>query len=200
MNTMPFPIFLNLAGRTCLVIGSGAEAERKATSLRLSGAHVRRSLGFSDNLLTGAALVIIAETPLAVAQAAARAAQERGILVNAVDRPQLCDFIVPSIVDRAPVVLAISTAGTAPSLAKLLRLILEHALPRRLGALAVLAGRFRPLVSRRLEDPELRRQFWRRIFTGRVAMLALAGKPAHTELLAALDQAAISSAGPSKAA
>jgi uroporphyrin-III C-methyltransferase / precorrin-2 dehydrogenase / sirohydrochlorin ferrochelatase len=197
MAPIAFPAFLDLAGRRCLVIGGGAEAERKAALLRRAGADVHRRTDFSDDLLAGMTLVIVAEAPLAVAEAVARAARAGGILVNVVDRPALCDFIVPAIVDRAPVVVAISTAGTAPGLAKLLRMILDRLLPRRLGELAALAGGFRPQVSRRLEDAAARRRFWRRIFTGRVAALALAGRPASVALRAALDGTA--AAPPSRA-
>jgi len=199
-GTTPFPVFLDLDGRTCLVIGSGKEAGRKAALLRRAGAQVHRSAGFSGDLPADTALVIVAETPLPVAESVARAAQRRGILVNVVDRPHLCNFIVPAIVDRAPVTLAISTAGTAPGLAKMLRVILERALPRRLGDLAALAGAFRPLVARRIADAGMRRRFWRRIFTGPVAALSLAGKPASGALLAALDEAAAEPSSPREAA
>lgn len=189
MTPIAFPVFLNLAGRACLVIGSGVEAKRKAALLRRAGAAVRASDAFQEALLDDAALVIVAGAPRDIAEAASRAAEARGILVNVVDEPELSSFIMPAIVDRAPVVVAISTSGTAPALAKLLRERLERALPQRLGALAALARRFRPMVARRLGDLESRRRFWTSVFTGRVAALALDGKPAAGALMAALDEA-----------
>jgi uroporphyrin-III C-methyltransferase/precorrin-2 dehydrogenase/sirohydrochlorin ferrochelatase len=195
-----FPVFLDLAGRPCLVIGDGAEAERKASLLARAGAVVRRSGDFAAELLEDVALVIVAGVPPTVAEAASRAARERGVLVNVVDEPLLCSFIMPAIVDRAPVVIAISTGGAAPGLAAALRRALDRALPRRLGELALLAARFRPLVARRLDDPEARRGFWDRVFAGRVAALALAGEPAAGALCDALDDAAQSAPAPRDAA
>ena len=190
MAPMPFPVFLDLRGRRCLVIGSGEEAERKAELLRRAGAELYQAADVTEELMRGAALVIVAEAAEGMAEAASRAARDRGILVNVVDRPALCDFTFSAIVDRAPVVVAISTGGTAPGLAKMLRIVLDRLLPRHLGGLAELAGQFRPLVMRRLADVAARRRFWQRVFTGRIALLALAGRPATNAVRAALEEMA----------
>jgi uroporphyrin-III C-methyltransferase / precorrin-2 dehydrogenase / sirohydrochlorin ferrochelatase len=171
-----FPICLDLAGKRCLVVGAGAEAERKAEALRRAGAHVACSTELAADDLDGCALVIAAEVDLALAEAVSRAAQTRGILVNVSDRPELCSFIMPAIIDRAPIMLAISTGGASPALARRLREMLDAIVPRRLGALAALAGEFRVRVRHRIPDLVARRAFWDRLLDGPVARLALAGE------------------------
>jgi uroporphyrin-III C-methyltransferase/precorrin-2 dehydrogenase/sirohydrochlorin ferrochelatase len=108
----------------------------------------------------------------------AATARARGIPVNVVDDAVLSSFIMPAIVERPPVTFAIATGGRAPLLASLLKRWLDAHLPLRLGALAVLAGHFRPLVRRKMRDPLLRRRFWERVFGGDVAALALMGEQA----------------------
>jgi uroporphyrin-III C-methyltransferase / precorrin-2 dehydrogenase / sirohydrochlorin ferrochelatase len=206
-----FPVFLDLKGRRALVVGGGEMACEKAMRLRRAGAvvgiiaprlspalaHAARggeiehlAQRFAPPLLDGAALVIVADECLAVREAVAATARDRGIPVNVVDDPVLSSCIMPAIVERAPVVVAIATCGRAPLLATLLRRWLDERLPARLGALAMLAGHFRPLVKRTLRDPLVRRRFWERVFAGEVAALALAGEQAAagaalTEMLAA---------------
>jgi uroporphyrin-III C-methyltransferase/precorrin-2 dehydrogenase/sirohydrochlorin ferrochelatase len=207
-----FPVFLDLKGRRCLVVGGGEAASVKAAMLWRAGAEVavaapalgpslavavRRGQAihaaeqFAPALLDGVSLAIVAGETLAVNEAVSRAAQARGIPVNVMDEPRLCSFIMPALVDRSPVMVAIGTGGTAPLLAVLLRRWLDQALPTRLGRLAALAGRFRPLVRRRLADPIARRRFWQAVFTGKVARLALDGDEAGAgaALLSALDDA-----------
>lgn len=186
----PFPIFLDLTGRPCAVIGSGSEAERKIAALRRAGAEVRCAREFDPALLENAALVMVAGASLAAGETVARAARALGIPVNVMDEPGLCTFLMPAIVDRAPVVVAISTGGAAPALARLLRLRLERLLPARLGDLAALAARFRPPVRRRLSTFDARKRFWSGVFGGEVARLALDGGPAASALADALDAAA----------
>ena len=194
-----FPIFLDLRDRRCLVVGGGEMAFEKAMRLRRAGAVVgiiapqlspalRRAARageiehvaqrFAPPLLEGVALVIIADECLALRETVATAARARGIPVNVVDDPVLSTCIMPAIVERPPVVVAIATSGRAPLLATLLRRWLDSVLPARLGALATLAGRFRPLVKRTLRDPLGRRRFWERVLGGEVAVLALAGEQA----------------------
>ena len=163
---MSFPVFLDLAGRRCLVIGSGGEAERKAALLVRAGAAVERALPAT---LDGIALVIVAEVTPETA-ALARQCRERAIPVNAVDRPELCSFFMPALVERGPVTIAIGTEGTAPALAKGLRQAFERLLPRELGALAALAGRLRPVVRLRIAEPEARKHFWREFFAAPLAV------------------------------
>jgi uroporphyrin-III C-methyltransferase/precorrin-2 dehydrogenase/sirohydrochlorin ferrochelatase len=217
------PIFLDLRGRRCLLVGGGEAAAAKADLLRRAGAEVavvarrlcpdladaiRRgaathlAANFTPALLDGAALVMVAgETP-AVSAAVSHAAQARALPVNVMDDAALCSFILPAIVDRSPVVVAITSGGTAPMLASLLRQWLDRALPERLGSLAAIAGRFRPLVKRRLAAPAARRRFWGWVFAGEVASMALAGDEAaaHRALLATLAEATPPIPGPAKAA
>jgi len=171
-----FPIFLDLADKRCLVVGSGPEAQRKAAALRHAGAHVAITTQFAPDDLDGCMLVIAADVDLVLGRTVSRAARARGILVNVSDRPELCSFIMPAVIDRAPVVLAISTGGASPALARRLRETLDAIVPRRLGALAALAGEFRVHVRRRIPDPTTRRAFWDRLLDGPVARLALAGE------------------------
>jgi uroporphyrin-III C-methyltransferase / precorrin-2 dehydrogenase / sirohydrochlorin ferrochelatase len=194
-----FPIFLDLRGRRALVAGGGDVAFEKAMRLRDAGAAVgimARRLSpmlaravregeiehlapdLAPSLLDGAALVIVADECLAVREMVAAAARARGIPVNVVDDAALSTCIMPAIVERPPVTFAICTGGRAPLLASLLKRWLDARLPVRLGALAILAGHFRPLVRRRLREPLARRCFWERVFGGDVATLALAGEQA----------------------
>lgn len=186
-----FPIFLELKGRRCLVIGGGEAAASRAAALSRAGASVQLARGFAPAMLDGTALVFVAGASLAVGEEVAREAQARAIPVNVIDEPRLCSFLMPAVVERGPVTVAIGTGGAAPMLARLVRQWLDLVLPLRLGALAALAGRFRPLVKRRLPDFAARRRFWQRILTGDVARLALVGDDtaAAAALMAALDDA-----------
>jgi len=197
-----FPVFLDLRGRRALVVGDGEAADTKAAALARAGAEVHRATSFAPSMLDGAALVFVAGARRTVAEQVARAAEARGLWVNVMDEPRLCSFLMPALVERGPVTVAISTGGTAPMLARLLREWLDLVLPRRLGALAALAGRFRPLVRRRLPDLATRRRFWHRLFTGEVAQRALAGDEAAAggALLQALDEAQRQEPGCDKAA
>ncbi|MGH6967781.1 MAG: precorrin-2 dehydrogenase/sirohydrochlorin ferrochelatase family protein [Stellaceae bacterium] len=171
-----FPICLNLAGKRCLVVGVGPEAERKAAALQRAGAQVVATPHFAPADLDGCALAMAADVTPAVGTVVSRAAQARGIPVNVADRPELCSFITPAVIERAPVTLAISTGGASPALARRLRETLDAIVPRRLGALAALAGEFRLRVRRQIADPARRRAFWDRLLDGPVARLALAGE------------------------
>jgi len=121
-------------------------------------------------------------------QALAKAA---GVPVNVADRPALCDFILPAIVDRDDVVVAISTGGASPTLATILRARIEAALPQQFGALAKLAAAFRSQVNTLIADPARRRTFFRRLIEGPAGRLALAGDQAGARraVLTELDSA-----------
>jgi uroporphyrin-III C-methyltransferase/precorrin-2 dehydrogenase/sirohydrochlorin ferrochelatase len=194
MDAPPFPVFLDLRRRPCLVVGSGIDALRRVERLCAAGARVELVAGtaFAPARLEGAALVMVAGVDLAIAEAVSAAAQARGIPINVMDEPRLCSFLMPAVVERAPVVVAVSTGGASPTLAQLLRERIEAVLPERIGVLARLAGRFRPLVAARLPDYTARRRFWRAVLTGRIAALALAGNraAAGAALRDALDAAA----------
>ena len=176
-----FPLFMDLADRPVLVLGAGEAAERKADLLRRAGAVIRLRLAFDPLDIDGCALAIGAdasETDLVALSAVAKA---RGIPVNVVDRPALCSFIMPAIVDRDPVTIAISTGGKAPVLARLLRARIEAAVPPAFGRLAELAGRFSGEIRRRFQDLGERRRMLERILTGRVAALVLSGEDVAAE-------------------
>jgi uroporphyrin-III C-methyltransferase/precorrin-2 dehydrogenase/sirohydrochlorin ferrochelatase len=196
-----FPLFLDLAGQRALVVGGTAEAAAKAellcqsgacvtvaaaaldprmTALVLSGAveHVAR---FEAALLDGAR-ICIAHGDEAKTRVAAEAARARGVLFNAVDRPALCDFIVPAVVDRGPVRIAISTGGAAPLLAARIRALVEDAVPASIGAVAALCGRWRDRVAAAV-PAALRRRFWDAVLDGPEAEAALAGKAADADRL-----------------
>jgi uroporphyrin-III C-methyltransferase / precorrin-2 dehydrogenase / sirohydrochlorin ferrochelatase len=176
-----FPVFLDLAGRPALVVGSGATAQRKAQLLASAGAKVRTAPVFRDTLLSGCVMAIGADAPEADLSALSAAAQARGIPVNIVDRPALCSFIMPAIVNRDPVTIAISSSGTAPVLARLLRQQIERLVPAAFGRLATLVGDYTAAIRRRLPDVSRRRNLLERLYTGRVAELVLAGDEAAAQ-------------------
>jgi len=209
METLP--IFVKLAGRPCVVIGGGEVAARKVALLRECGARVtivapklgatlaslaaggevtHRAARFAESDLGGAALVIAATGDRAVNADVSRCAQAHNLPVNVVDDPELCSFIFPSIVDRSPVIIAASTGGASPVLARLLRARLEALIPAAYGELARLAQRFRARVARAV-PPEGRRSFWERVLQGPIAELVLTGRvgQAEVELEAQLEGA-----------
>ncbi|MBW6398644.1 hypothetical protein KPL78_12335 [Roseomonas sp. HJA6] len=186
-----FPAFLDLRGRHVLVLGAGEVAERKSAPLAAAGALIRRAGRFDPALLDGVVLAVGADAPEEDLLALSEAAQARGLPVNVVDRPALCSFIMPAIVDRDPVTVAIATGGAAPVLARMVRQKIEAVLPPALGALAALAGRMNAAVRRALPDLGARRRFLERMMTGAPADLALSGRIAEAEaaFARALDQA-----------
>ncbi|MFZ5727510.1 MAG: NAD(P)-dependent oxidoreductase [Pseudomonadota bacterium] len=124
------PIFLNLAGRTVVLVGEGEAAGAKARLIERAGGRIVPAWE------QGATIAFVALDDEAEARAAADALRARGLLVNVVDRPDLCDFTTPAIVDRAPVTIAIGTGGASAGLAKAVRQRIEALLPARLGDLA----------------------------------------------------------------
>ncbi|MEJ2256773.1 MAG: siroheme synthase CysG, partial [Woeseiaceae bacterium] len=127
-------------------------------------------------------LVIAATSDRALNRWVAELADARGIFCNVVDEPEACRFIMPAIIVRSPIMVAISSGGTAPVLVRRLREQLESLLPARLGVLAALAGRWRTRVAARLGGSTARRRFWERVFSGPVADAALAGRTSEAEL------------------
>ena len=177
-----FPAFLDLTGRTALVIGTDEIAQRKATLLESAGARVRMAPSFSEALLRDCVIAIGADAPDAELRALSLAARRQGIPVNIVDRPDLCTFIMPAIVDRDPVTIAISTSGTSPVLARLLRQQIERLIPPAIGRLALLVGEVTAEIRRRWTDLPPRRRVLERLLTGRVAELVFAGNEAAARL------------------
>ena len=191
------PIFLRVRARPCLVVGGGEVAARKVSLLRQAGANVsvvsptlckslaseatmgnisHRASEFTHDDLTDAVLVIAATDDSAVNEAVATAAQQRGLPVNVVDEPRLSSFIMPSIVDRSPIVIAVSSEGASPVLARLLRVRLETLVPAAYGRLAMLVQGFREQVKARFQTTTERRRFWEGVLQGPVAELLFAGQ------------------------
>ncbi len=170
-----FPIFLDLQGRRSLVLGDGEAAERKADALRRCGAEVVQSALFDPALLEGCAVAIAAEAQESDIAALVEAATLRGIPVNVVDRPALCSFITPAVVDRSPITVAVSSGGAAPVLARLIRARIEALVPPAIGRLAAIADEFKTEIRRYLPDTALRRRVLERALGGRVADLVATG-------------------------
>ena len=170
-----FPLFADLQGRCVLVVGGGAVAERKVRLLLEAGARVRlvapevtawlrenpsievHRERFEPRHLDGAVLAVAATDDRAVNEAVASAGRERNVLVNVVDVAELSSFIVPAIVDRSPLVIAISTGGVAPVLARLVRERVESLIDGSFGQLAGLLQRWRetshhPWIGREVES------------------------------------------------
>lgn len=196
------PLFHKLQDRPVLVVGGGEVALRKARLLSDAGARLRvvapevRSelqelagpagiflRGYQVGDLQGVALVIAAtdDEPLN-AQISAQA-QALGIPVNVVDAPALCSVIFPAIVDRSPLIVAVSSGGDAPVLARLIRAKIETWIPATYGQLANLGKRFRDRVKQLFPDVQQRRVFWEDVFQGQVAESVFAGKPEEGERL-----------------
>ncbi len=141
------PLFHRIAGQPVIVLGQGEAADAKRRLVERAGGRVVEEL--AEGIDIGARLAFIAHEDEAAAQADAIRARCAGLLVNVVDRPALCDFTVPSLVDRDPVIIAVGTGGASAGLAKALRLRLERLLPQRLGALAEALFAARPAIRER---------------------------------------------------
>lgn len=150
--TLPgLPLFVAVAGRPIILLGNGAAAAAKRRLLERTGA---RLVGEEET----AALAIVAIEDDTQAAAAVARLKARGVLVNATDRPDLCDFTLPAIVERTPVIVAVSTAGTSAGLAAALRQRLEALLPEKLGGLAWRLFEAREAIRTRYPEPRERRR------------------------------------------
>ncbi|GGD31059.1 siroheme synthase [Franconibacter daqui] len=179
------PIFCQLRNRPCLLVGGGDVAERKARLLMEAGAIVTvNALDFTPQfqiwaqqgmlylaagefdarLLDTCWLAIAATDDDAVNQQVSDAAEARRIFCNVVDAPKQASFIMPSIIDRSPLMVAISSGGTSPVLARLLREKLEALLPQHIGELARYAGNLRKRVKETFATMSERRRFWEKLF------------------------------------
>lgn len=196
------PIFADLQQRPCVVVGGGTVAWRKTQMLLKAGADVRviapklnaefqaalaanqvshLAETFEPHHLDGIFLAIAATERKAVNALVYQSANQRQVLVNVVDDTQRCSFIVPSIIDRSPIVVAISSSGKAPVLARMLREKIETLLPQHLGKMATIAGNFRDRLKQMVPDFSARRFFWEQAFNGRFAQLVEAGQPQAAE-------------------
>ncbi|OCG20365.1 MULTISPECIES: siroheme synthase CysG [unclassified Gilliamella] len=181
-----FPLFCKLENRDCLLVGGGEVAERKARLLLEAGArltvnaqtfneqfmcwHEQKQLAlvqgeFDAELLDNKWLVIAATDCQETNQKVSIEAEKRCIFCNVVDAPKAASFIMPSIIDRSPIMVAVSSEGHAPVLARLLREKLESILPQHLGKLAKYAGYLRDKVKLTYQTMTERRRFWERLFS-----------------------------------
>lgn len=191
------PIFLNLQSQPCLVVGGGTIAARKAAMLAQAGANIRLvapviaaeiesaeaphayqliQREFTDADLDGMQLVIAATDNREVNEQVSALCKSRGIPVNVVDNPDLCSFIMPSVIDRSPMQIAVSTGGASPVLARMLRTQLESSIPTTFGNLAGLVETYREAVKEALPTIAQRRHFWEKTLEGETAELVFAGK------------------------
>ncbi len=200
------PLFHNLKQQPCLLIGGGVVALRKARLLHRCGCHLTviaedihpelkallkethhslntKKLNVDDiqKLPVSFVLVIAATNNVELNKAISLWAKAYHLPVNVVDSPDLCSVIMPSIVDRSPIIAAVSSGGKAPVLARHLRGKLETQIPAAYGSLAQLAGKFRQQVKQTLPDALTRHRFWESIFSGITAEMVFSGKQAEAE-------------------
>jgi siroheme synthase-like protein len=195
-----YPAFLDLRGQPCVVLGGGELATEKALGLLRCGAAVtviapeaagglralagggalawrRRAYRAGD--LAGARLVIDASEDERVNEASWREAEARGALINVVDRPHRCRFIAPAVVDRDPLLIAISTSGESPFLASALRARLERLFGEEWSPFVGLVGAVRRRLRARGVPATVQTQVYRRLLRSRVRRLIRSGLPAE---------------------
>lgn len=173
-----FPAYFPLAGRKVVIAGVGEAAEAKARLFDGSPAVLIRLEGHDAYLpgaYTGATLAFVASQDEVFVQAAARAARAARVLVNVVDRPELCDFNTPAVIDRGEVVAAVGTGGAAPVLATMLRNDIEAQVPEGTGRVAALLQKFQTEVRGALPALHERRAFLRDAVMGEAAEAARSG-------------------------
>lgn len=195
-----FPVFLRVEGKTVAIVGDGEEALAKARLLGQSSAELRIVAGhaspelaawiacngalhvaapYEPAHLEGAVMVFAASGEESLDRRVVEDARRLGIAVNAVDRPDLCDFFTPALVNRAPVAIAIGTEGAGPVLAQIIRARIDQMLSPSLGTLASLAVSFRHAAEKLLPKGAARRRFWSEFFTGAPAQALAAGRLAE---------------------
>lgn len=203
-----FPVFLDLKNRLCLLVGGGDIATRKGRLLSKAGARLRvvapeisaelRELVAQNNGelhereyqtsdLNDCVIAIAATDIETLNEQISTDAKARNLPVNVVDSPALCTYITPAIIDRSPLVIAISSGGESPVLARLIRAKLETLIPTSYGRLAQIASSWRDRVKARFDDGDSRRRFWEKILQGPAAELALNGQEAAAENIIATE-------------
>jgi len=200
------PIFLNIKRKKCVVVGGGEVAFRKATLLLRAGADLNIVAPvLSDELhklcldrdctitirefeeadINNATLVVAATEDLKINKRVSVIASKLNIPVNVVDQPHLCSFIMPSIVDRSPIVVAISSGGSSPILTRKLKELNETMIPGRIGKLAELLGSFRGRAKNEIDDFSERIRFWENVLDSEIPELVYNGQ--DDEARSALD-------------
>ena len=191
------PVFINLRQKPCLVVGGGDIALRKVNLLLKAQAKIKcispefcsglielsrkNALDliekrFESTDIDNQSVIIAATDDDKTNAMVSSLAHESGIPINVVDSPDLSSFIMPSIVDRSPIVIAISSAGKAPVLARIIRAKLETIIPSAYGNLAEIAGEYRQKVKQRFVNLKDRRKFWESVFSGVIAEKVFAGR------------------------
>jgi uroporphyrin-III C-methyltransferase/precorrin-2 dehydrogenase/sirohydrochlorin ferrochelatase len=191
------PIFLNIENKVCLVVGGGDVASRKVDHLLIANARInliakdicqdiealissgritRLEGDYNESMMDACELVIAATDNKSLNSIISKDARRRHLPVNVVDNPDLCTFIMPSVIDRHPVQIAISTGGASPVLARLLRARMETMIPSAYGKLAELIHSFREKVKGKIPDMRQRRRFWENILQGPVTELLYSGQ------------------------
>ncbi len=198
------PLYFDLKNQHCLVVGGGVIAQRKASLLAKAGAiidvvapdvcpelkdYVSQSGGscrignYLSEDLDGKILVIAATDDDLINRQVSEQAKQKNLPVNVVDNPELCSFILPSIIDRSPIILSVSSGGKSPVLARLLRSRIESMVPMAYGKLATFAGQFRDSVKDKFSTMKGRRLFWEKTLQGPVAEMVLAGREQDAKTL-----------------
>ena len=191
------PIFINIRKKPCLVIGGGDIALRKIHLLLKAQAKVEclsllfsRDIkklskdgqitlinkSFEDTDIKDYSIIIAATDNSSVNSSISSIAQVKKIPVNVVDSPELSSFIMPSIVDRSPLIIAVSSSGKAPVLSRIIRAKLETVIPSAYGILANIAGEYRQKVKDRFSTIKDRRAFWEAVFSGVIAEKVFSGR------------------------
>jgi len=206
-----FPVFLDGSKIKAIVIGGGDVAARKIELLLKATTEItvvsdnfspeverlikseqltQLTQTYSQGLLNGKTLEIAATDNSEVNAAVYREATELGILVNVVDQPALCTYITPAIIDRSPMIIALSSSGSAPILVRMLREQIEKVLPHAYGRLADFSLKFRDHVKARVKGLRNRRTFWEKTLKGQIGQAILDGNTAQAEqqLIASLNQ------------
>jgi len=207
-----FPIFAELRNQPCLVIGGGAVASRKVRQLLKSGARVtinspvlnddlRRLAGdgkvvfaagpFDPLLIEQNLLIIAATSDPKINRNVAETARSKKRLCNVVDDGDASGFIMPAVLDRSPIVVAVSSGGRSPALARIVRQQIDAWLPSGIGLLARWAGKWRDRVNQQIDTADGRIRFWQRVFDGKAAQRVLVGDvtAADSTIAAELKQA-----------
>lgn len=203
-----FPVFLDLKQRRCLLVGGGDVATRKGRLLTKAGAVLRivapevstelRELAakndgeiiereYQNTDVENCVIVVAATDDEKLNEKISQDAKTKNIPVNVVDSPALCTFITPAIIDRSPLVIAVSSGGESPVLARLIRAKLETLIPANYGRLAKIASEWRDRVKARFTDTDSRRRFWEKILQGPASELVLNGQDAEAEKIIATE-------------
>jgi len=207
-GSQKFPAFLDMTGRHIVLVGGGSSAERKVARLISHGARIDViAPGLSEKLASvvrehqlnhierdwqaddfaGACLVVAASDERDTNTTVAMAAKAAGCWVNVANQPEIGNFLIPSLVDRSPLLIAVSSSGTSPVLARLLTARIDAFLPHTYRELGKLADRYRDRIREEIGNWRQRRRFWERLLSGRVGELILQGR--HANVDEALEQA-----------